>query len=365
MIQELLQNKKTNKNNRSFNFFSKNTLKISLKIIRYLLFAFLIVIAVYGCAQQFFDTNVRTYPTPGAGFEICGPNENDCFSNHVIINGNYEIDYNVISTFADAIKLGPFYGLFVWPIAQLEAAMLTGISTQGWGVLLSILFLVFIIRFFVLSITFTQIKQQFKMQILQTKIAEIKGKYPNSKKDQLQRQKLQLDLMRFYKKHNLKPIGSIIGSVATLPFFYAIYRVIASMRYIKEASLGPFQMSVSPLTAIMNGSLVYIVIAIMVIIGQVVAFKLPNWLNKTRQQKKLMDAGGRKQLKTTNLVTTIMIVVFAVIAISVPTALCFYWTFSSVFTAAQNYFLFLARKHHQKFNFRKQKPIEKQLIEVY
>ena len=360
MIQELL-NKSSNQqqtvNARPF-FYRQSFWKKVFKYLKVLLILALLGIALYGVFQQFFDAFVRTYPSPGSGFEICGNNEGDCFNNHVVINGNHEISWNYIVSFGQALRLGPFYAFFVWPIAQLEIAILTGISTAGWGVILSIFFLVLIIRSFVILLTFNQIKQQFKMQILQTKIAEIRGKYADSKKDQLQRQRMQLELMKFYRKNNVRPIGSIVGSIATLPFFYAIYRVVSALRYIKESSLGPFSMSVSPISAILGGSFLYIFIAIMVISCQIVAFKLPAWLNKQKKQQKMMDAAARKQFKTTNLITTVMIIIFAVIAISVPTALCFYWAFSSLFTVGQNYALFLMKKHHSYLFVGRRKPDE-------
>lgn len=367
MIQDLLSKNNTikNSNKRFFSFFKGSIFRQILKYLRYLIIAALLAIAVYGCAQQFLDPNVRTYPSPGAGFEIVGKNETDGFNTHVVINGNYEINYNKVVTFASAWRLGPFYGLFVWPIAQLAIAMLTGISTSGWGVVLSIFFLVLVIRTFVLLLTFNQIRQQLKMQLLQTKIAEIRGKYPDNKKDNLQRQKMQLDLMRFYKKNNVRPIGSIIGSIATLPFFYAIYRVVASLRYVKEATLGPFSMSITPISAIFGGNLVYIVIALMVIATQVVAFKLPAWLNKTKRKQKLLDAAAKKQMKTTNMITIVMIVVFAIIAVSVPTALCFYWAFSALFTAGQNYIMFWFQNNRQRFKrFQRKQTIEEQLVSI-
>lgn len=115
MIQDLLSKNNTikNSNKRFFSFFKGSIFRQILKYLRYLIIAALLAIAVYGCAQQFLDPNVRTYPSPGAGFEIVGKNETDGFNTHVVINGNYEIDYNKVVTFASAWRLGPFYGLFV------------------------------------------------------------------------------------------------------------------------------------------------------------------------------------------------------------------------------------------------------------
>ncbi len=88
----------------------------------------------------------------------------------------------------------------------------------GWG--LSIIFLTFVIRLIILPLTFRQVRSMQALQRLQPKIKELQARYKDDK------QRLNQEMMAFYKEHKVNPLGSCLPVLLQLPFFLALFRML-------------------------------------------------------------------------------------------------------------------------------------------
>jgi|tagenome__1003787_1003787.scaffolds.fasta_scaffold20980207_6 YidC/Oxa1 family membrane protein insertase len=89
---------------------------------------------------------------------------------------------------------------------------------MSWG--LSIVFLTFVIRLIILPLTYRQVRSMQALQRLQPKIKELQARYKDDK------QRLNQEMMAFYKEHKVNPLGSCLPVLLQLPFFLALFRML-------------------------------------------------------------------------------------------------------------------------------------------
>src|ERR1700743_1233926 len=85
----------------------------------------------------------------------------------------------------------------------------------SWG--LSIVAITVCTRAILVPLTYKQIKGMRAMQALQPQIKELQEKYKNDK------QRMQQEMMRFYKENKVNPFASCIPLVAQLPVFITLF----------------------------------------------------------------------------------------------------------------------------------------------
>src|ERR1700709_553646 len=85
----------------------------------------------------------------------------------------------------------------------------------SWG--MSIVAITFCPRAVLIPLTYKQIKGMRAMQALQPQIKEIQEKYKNDK------QRMQQEMMRFYKENKVNPFASCIPLLAQLPAFITLF----------------------------------------------------------------------------------------------------------------------------------------------
>src|SRR3954447_13842708 len=88
----------------------------------------------------------------------------------------------------------------------------------SWG--LSIIALTVCTRAILIPLTYKQLKGMRAMQALQPQIKELQSKYKNDK------QRMQQEMMRFYKENKVNPFASCIPLVAQLPVFFTLFHVL-------------------------------------------------------------------------------------------------------------------------------------------
>ena len=84
----------------------------------------------------------------------------------------------------------------------------------------SIIALTVCMRTLLIPLTYKQIKGMRAMQALQPQIKELQEKYKNDK------QRMQQEMMRFYKENNVNPFASCIPLLAQLPVFITLFYVL-------------------------------------------------------------------------------------------------------------------------------------------
>jgi len=88
----------------------------------------------------------------------------------------------------------------------------------SWGG--SIIALTIVTRAVLIPLTYKQLKGMRAMQALQPQIKELQAKYKNDK------QRMQQEMMRFYKENKVNPFASCIPLIAQLPVFITLFYVL-------------------------------------------------------------------------------------------------------------------------------------------
>jgi YidC/Oxa1 family membrane protein insertase len=88
----------------------------------------------------------------------------------------------------------------------------------SWG--MSIIALTVVTRAVLIPLTYKQLKGMRALQALQPQIKELQEKYKNDK------QRMQQEMMRFYKENKVNPLASCIPLVAQLPVFITLFYVL-------------------------------------------------------------------------------------------------------------------------------------------
>jgi YidC/Oxa1 family membrane protein insertase len=88
----------------------------------------------------------------------------------------------------------------------------------SWG--MSIIALTVVARALLIPLTYKSLKGMRAMQALQPRIKEIQAKYKNDK------QRMQQEMMAFYKENKVNPFASCIPLIAQLPIFITLFYVL-------------------------------------------------------------------------------------------------------------------------------------------
>jgi len=88
----------------------------------------------------------------------------------------------------------------------------------GWG--LSIVLLTVVIRAFLVPLTVKQFRSMQALQAHQPELKALQTKYKDDK------QRLNQEIMKFYKENNVNPLGSCLPLVAQFPVFISLYYLL-------------------------------------------------------------------------------------------------------------------------------------------
>jgi YidC/Oxa1 family membrane protein insertase len=88
----------------------------------------------------------------------------------------------------------------------------------SWG--MSIIALTVVTRMVLIPLTYKQLKGMRALQALQPQIKELQEKYKNDK------QRMQQEMMRFYKENKVNPFASCVPLLAQLPVFFTLFYVL-------------------------------------------------------------------------------------------------------------------------------------------
>src|SRR3954453_21124264 len=88
----------------------------------------------------------------------------------------------------------------------------------GWG--MAIICLTILIRMLLLPLTLKQFKSMQSMARLQPEIKKLQDKYKNDK------ERLNQEMMRFYRENKVNPFASCLPMVAQLPVFLSLFYML-------------------------------------------------------------------------------------------------------------------------------------------
>src|SRR5438552_17403713 len=88
----------------------------------------------------------------------------------------------------------------------------------SWG--LSIIGLTMVIRLIILPLTFRQVRSMQALQRLQPQMKALQERYKDDK------QRLNQEMMAFYKEHKVNPASACLPILLQLPFFIALFYML-------------------------------------------------------------------------------------------------------------------------------------------
>ncbi len=272
--------------------------------------------------------------------------ERSIFSDSIISSrqdswGESRITFIGLSDWGKAwdVQYGPLYGAFVFPLAQLAMFIgeIFGYMVTPWGVIFSIITIVFLTRGLGALLSLKGTSNQMKMQEVQTDVAKIKAKYSkyDLKAEPRMKQKQQMEIMALYRKKEINPMGSLGTIFITMPIFISLWIIISALPAYKVVFMGNFSFAVSAWYGIFNLGwlfILYLLVGISVGLVQGISSKLPTWLSNKRKGIKRIDEATKEAQKKQNKTQNIMIGVFVFMGLTVPALFAFYWICSGFFT---------------------------------
>ncbi len=217
-----------------------------------------------------------------------------------------------------------YYGTF-HPIATVLLKLITFLHliTKSWGI--SIIILALIIYAVLFPFTAKSTRSMKQLQLLQPKMKEMQEKYKDNP------QKLQKEMMEFYKTHKINPLGGCLPIFFQLPVFFALYQILfrfvplkgASFLWIKDLTLPdrafmlPFSFSLPLIGTIEAINILPLLFVILMLFQQ----KTMSMTSSQEQQKQMM----------------FMPVLFGLIFYNFPSSLNIYWLMQQILTVTYQY----------------------------
>src|ERR1700721_2167878 len=114
-----------------------------------------------------------------------------------------------------------FFANILQPLISVFEAVLKFIHNNlgvGWG--LSIVLLTVLIRAFLVPLTVKQFRSMQALQAHQPELKALQAKYKDDK------QRLNQEIMKFYKENKVNPLGSCLPLLAQFPVFISLYYLL-------------------------------------------------------------------------------------------------------------------------------------------
>ncbi|UWD34206.1 membrane protein insertase YidC [Mesomycoplasma molare] len=247
----------------------------------------------------------------------------------------------VIITWGDSWKLGPFYGLFIWPMSKLMTSILDSMSleaTGGWSAILTIIIAVLLTKIISFIFRFKTLFTQSKQQELQAKKAKIDAKYAQYKGNKQMEARQRQEISELYKKNNVSPVAQLQQAFITMPIFIAMWRILQGLPAIKSTTWLGINLASTSYQELFAGKWIYLPILLITIIIQLVQQLLPKFLNR-KQNKRLMNASETEALKKQQKTQNYMIIIFILFGVLFQASLQVYWIVGGIWEIGQILFV--------------------------
>ena len=188
---------------------------------------------------------------------------------------------------------------------------------------LAIVVVTIIIKLILFPFTYKSLKQSENMKKAQPKIKKIEKKY-EGKTDQESMMMKSKETMAVYSEYKINPVSGCVVAFLQIPLFFAFYEALNRLPILFEGSFLGFHMGTTPFAGAQMGNYYYLILPVMVGIVTYFSFKM----NKNTLPS--------DQIKQTNMMFNIMIIMIFMTSFSMSTAIIIYWITNSIFTVLQN-----------------------------
>jgi YidC/Oxa1 family membrane protein insertase len=188
---------------------------------------------------------------------------------------------------------------------------LIGDFPNSWG--FAIILLTFSVRLFILPLTFKGVKSMQRLQQLQPEIKKIQERYKDD------RQRMNQEVMAFYQREKVNPLGSCLPLLLQLPFFIALFSLLNSDSFQRDIANNPGFYAIDDLAEKVTEP-VLLGVLIVLYVGTQLAASLVTALSADPTQRRIMLA---------------LPFVFAIFIVNFPAGLIVYWITTNVWTIGQ------------------------------
>ena len=182
-------------------------------------------------------------------------------------------------------------------------------NSWGWAIIL----LTFTVRLFILPLTFKGVKSMQRLQQLQPEIKKIQERYKDD------RQRMNQEVMAFYQREKVNPLGSCLPLLLQLPFFISLFSLLRSESFKQDIAGNPGFFAIDDLAEKVTEP-VLLGVLIVLYVGTQLAASLVTALSADPTQRRIMLA---------------LPFVFAVFIVNFPAGLILYWITTNVWTIGQ------------------------------
>ena len=184
--------------------------------------------------------------------------------------------------------------------------------TGSWGV--AIILLTFTIRLLILPLTFSSVKSLQKMQVLQPEIKKLQERYKDDK------QRMQQEMMKFYKEREVNPLASCLPILLQIPFFIALFELLRSKSFQRDIEGEESFLFIPDLAENLTGEpVVLAVMIVLYVVTQLIAGLITS-IGGDKNQRRIMLA---------------LPFVFVVFIVNFEAGLIVYWITTNVWTIGQ------------------------------
>lgn len=294
----------------------------------------------------YYKNQMNSYVT---NYRACFAIEDGYYGNYGYAIDDKETALLTSKDWGYAWSKGFFEGLLVYPIGWLVETFARSFSPlgQGGAAILAIVLVTVIVRGIMLLFTFNQAADSAKMTELQPQIAKIQEKYPNSKTNQYEKQRMSEEMSKLYKKNNVHPFRSIITMVIQFPIFICVWGALQGSASLSTGSFLGLNLNAPIRDVLFNGAywsaenlggLTALILFLLMAIAQAAAMLLPQILQKI-EQKKVAKLGKNPSVKSQNnsmkWFTYIMLGMIIIMGFSLASAMGVYWFIGALMSIAQ------------------------------
>lgn len=293
----------------------------------------LFTISSFGCTQYIKEDNKTViYEKTGQSLAsniLCKPVDEEMYNFYKEHEESLTVKLDDLPTCQDftptSLKyVGIWESIIIKPLAFLILKLGQLLGNYGFSVIVMSL----IIRALMIPLTKKSMKGQEDMKKAQPEIEKIERKYRN-KTDQESMMAKSQETMMVYKKYHINPVSSCLTAFLQIPLFLGFLEAINRVPAIFEGNIfgGVFEMGLgmTPVVGIKNGSYIYVVLIILIIVSTYLNFRLT-----MKNQPENPAMGSMKTMMI------MMLVMISIASINLPTAIALYWIASSLFTVIQS-----------------------------
>ncbi len=238
---------------------------------------------------------------------------------------------NIIMIFKDTpfmttINDTGWFGVFVWPIAQIINYSADYVGAAGGIMAATVITNIVVVLLTIRS----QIGMQ-RIQLIQPELLKIQNKYEGKTDDQ-SKMRMAQEMQALYGKYNINPLSSMLGTFVQFPIIFAIFQAVQRSPIVTNGTFLGMSLEQTPWNGITHGEWMYILLFVVMIAAQLGSMLVPQWLSKKKAKEKAAREHHRYVEQKNPMGNTMYFMMLPIIVLSVvwPSGMVVYFTISSL-----------------------------------